>query len=267
MHLRQVTLRRGFNEVLRTYDVAGEFRGSAAGQSDREKFFSLNFLNTKTSIQMGSGNVCLRQYKFGWWGGSGSGSSGGGGSGAQQGSLTMSGSGGGSTDPYQEIETALEVGTGRRQPGPSGPANAAAEPDHDDRAGFFFALDRKRCGFTSSPVATGTFGHHDRGQWLHAEQDLTGTLYVKARPSKMRAVEKMLAQVHKVLGKQVYVEAQLIDVQLSDNFEFGVDWTSLRSRLAAGFGSSPMQLGGSSGTLPNAAALATLRGRFPFLQR
>lgn len=69
----------------------------------------------------------------------------------------------------------------------------------------------------------------------------------------MRAVEKMLAQVHKVLGKQVYVEAQLIDVQLSDNFEFGVDWTSLRSRLAAGFGSSPMQLGGSSGTLPNAA--------------
>ena len=80
---------------------------------------------------------------------------------------------------------------------------------------------------------------------------MTGTLYVKARPSKMRAVEKMLAQVHKVLGKQVYVEAQLIDVQLSDNFEFGVDWNSLRSRLAAGFGSSPMQLGGSSGTLPN----------------
>jgi general secretion pathway protein D len=69
----------------------------------------------------------------------------------------------------------------------------------------------------------------------------------------MRAVEKMLAQVHKVLGKQVYVEAQLIDVQLSDNFEFGVDWTSLRSRLAAGFGSSPMQLGGSTGVLPNAS--------------
>lgn len=81
---------------------------------------------------------------------------------------------------------------------------------------------------------------------------MTGTLYVKARPSKMRAVEKMLAQVHKVLGKQVYVEAQLIDVQLADNFEFGVDWNSLRSRLAAGFGSSPMQLGGSTATLPNA---------------
>lgn len=79
----------------------------------------------------------------------------------------------------------------------------------------------------------------------------TGTLYVKARPSKMRAVEKMLAMMHKVLDKQVYIEAQLIDVQLSDNFEFGVDWMTLRSRLAAGFGSSPMQLGGSSGLLPN----------------
>lgn len=42
--------------MLRTYDVAGEFRGNTLRVNlTEEKFFSLNFLNTKTSIQMGSG--------------------------------------------------------------------------------------------------------------------------------------------------------------------------------------------------------------------
>jgi MSHA type pilus biogenesis protein MshL len=254
MHLRQVTLREGFNEVLRTYDVAGEFRGNTLRVNlTEEKFFSLNFLNTKTSIQMGSGGNVFGSTNSGGGGGSGSGSSGGGGSGAQQGSLTMSGSGGGSTDPYQEIETALKSVLGDANqdrlaqqqmqqqnltmttPGSSSPwIGSGANPTRPAQ-------------LPQAPLATMT---EDSGFTLNK---MTGTLYVKARPSKMRAVEKMLAQVHKVLGKQVYVEAQLIDVQLSDNFEFGVDWTSLRSRLAAGFGSSPMQLGGSSGTLPNAA--------------
>lgn len=59
MHLRQVTLREGFNEVLRTYDVAGEFRGNTLRVNlTEEKFFALNFLNTKSSIQMGSGAMC-----------------------------------------------------------------------------------------------------------------------------------------------------------------------------------------------------------------
>jgi len=254
MHLRQVTLREGFNEVLRTYDVAGEFRGNTLRVNlTEEKFFSLNFLNTKTSIQMGSGGNVFGSTNLGGGGGSGSGSSGGGGSGAQQGSLTMSGSGGGSTDPYQEIETALKSVLGDANqdrlaqqqmqqqnltmttPGSSSPwIGSGVNPTRPAQ-------------LPQAPLATMT---EDSGFTLNK---MTGTLYVKARPSKMRAVEKMLAQVHKVLGKQVYVEAQLIDVQLSDNFEFGVDWTSLRSRLAAGFGSSPMQLGGSSGTLPNAA--------------
>ncbi|KQW24916.1 pilus (MSHA type) biogenesis protein MshL [Acidovorax sp. Root402] len=255
MHLRQVTLREGFNEVLRTYDVAGEFRGNTLRVNlTEEKFFSLNFLNTKTSIQMGSGGNVFGSSNSGGGGGSGSGSSGGGGSGAQQGSLTMSGSGGGSTDPYLEIETALKSVLG---------------DSHQDRLAQQQQMQQQNLSMTTpgsssspwigsganptrpaqlpqAPLAT---MNEDSGFTLNK---MTGTLYVKARPSKMRAVEKMLAQVHKVLGKQVYVEAQLIDVQLSDNFEFGVDWTSLRSRLAAGFGSSPMQLGGSSGTLPNA---------------
>ena len=254
MHLRKVTLREGFNEVLRTYDVAGEFRGNTLRVNlTEEKFFSLNFLNTKSSIQMGSGGNVFGGSNSGG-GGGGNVSSGGSGSGAQQGNLTMSGSGGANTDPYLEIEGALKSVLG------DSTQERAAEQQQ-------MQLQNQRmaaAGSASAPWLGGTAAERpaalpqaplatmseDSGFTLNK---MTGTLYVKARPSKMRAIEKMLAQVHKVLGKQVYVEAQLIDVQLSDNFEFGVDWTSLRSRLAAGFGSSPMQLGGSSGVLPNAS--------------
>ena len=252
MYLRHVTLREGFNEVLRTYDVSGEFRGNTLRVNlTEEKFFALNFLNAKTSIQMGSGgNV------FGG-GTSGSGSSGGGSnsggsnSGAQQGNLTMTGSGGSNTDPYQDIEGALKAILGdnaqsraAQQPQPMSQGQSMAPGASSSWVGGGSGAN----GVQQSPLAGSTVGD-DSGFTLNR---MTGTLYVKARPSKMRAVEKMLAHVHKVLGKQVYVEAQLIDVQLADNFEFGVDWTTLRSRLAAGFGSSPMQLGGSTGTLPNA---------------
>ncbi len=262
MYLRQVTLREGFNEVMRTYDVAGEFRGNTLRVSlTEEKFFSLNFLNTKTSIQMGSGgNVFGSSNSGGGGGSSGGGSGGGSGSGAQQGNLTLSGSGGGNTDPYADLAAALKAiletdakdrveqqaqGMNTPTPGytpnPQSPWAGSPIPSGTGAA---------TVGRSSSNAGSGTLTIKEEGGFTLNSQ--TGTLYVKARPSKMRTVEKMLAQIHKVLGKQVYVEAQLIDVQLGDNFEFGVDWTTLRSRLAAGFGSSPMQLGGSSGLLPNA---------------
>ena len=252
MHLRQVTLREGFNEVLRTYDVAGEFRGNTLRVNlTEEKFFSLNFLNTKSSLQMGSGGNVFGNSNSG--GGGSSGSSGSSGAGAQQGSLTMAGSGGTNTDPYLELESALKSVLGdsaqdraalqQQQLQQQNLSMSAATGSASAWTGG--AAPARPAPVPQAPLAT--MGE-DTGFTLNK---MTGTLYVKARPSKMRTVEKMLAQVHKVLGKQVYVEAQLIDVQLSDNFEFGVDWTSLRSRLAAGFGSSPMQLGGSTGTLPN----------------
>lgn len=258
MHLRQVTLREGFNEVMRTYDVAGEFRGNTLRVNlTEEKFFALNFLNAKTNIQMGSGGNVFGGSGGGGGssgGGSGGSSGGGGGSGAQQGNLTLSGSGGSSTDPYQDIEGALKAILGdnaqsRAQQQLQQPQSLQGQQIAPGASSAWIGgPGQGGAGVQQGMLAASTMGE-DSGFTLNK---MTGTLYVKGRPSKMRAVEKMLAQVHKVLGKQVYVEAQLIDVQLSDNFEFGVDWTSLRSRLATGFGSSPMQLGGSGGTLPNA---------------
>lgn len=239
MHLRQITLREGFNEVMRAYDVAGEFRGNTLRVNlHEEKFFSVNFLNSKSSIQMGSGGNVF---------GSTSGSN----SSAQQGSLTLAGSGGSSSDPYTELESALNAVMGKGTQASRSPGTQAQAAGQGN-TGVPAALSAGGAAATGVPVAPLAVppGVDEEGGFTLNK--MSGTLYVKTRPSKMRAIEKMLAQIHKVLGKQVYVEAQLIDVQLHDNFEFGVDWSNLRSRLALGYGANPMQLGGSTTTLPNA---------------
>lgn len=249
MFLRNVTLREGLQEVLRTYDVVGEINGNTLRVNlTEEKFFKVSFLNTRSSLQLGSGgNV------FGSTGSTNSNS-------AQQGTLTLAGGGGFSSDPYQELETALKnllgdairpqaAGAGMVMP----TAGATALPAGVQVPGASPVPGANpqgaMPGVNPGPLAVPANTLSEEGGF--SLNKMTGTLYVKARPSKMRAVEKLIEQVQSMLTRQVYVEAQLIDVQLSDNFEFGVDWQHLRSRLAAGFGASPMQLGGGTTTMPN----------------
>lgn len=69
---------------------------------------------------------------------------------------------------------------------------------------------------------------------------LTGTLFVRARPSQVRAVAELVERNQRVLGRQVLIEAQLIDVQLSDEFRYGVDWAKLRDNVAGVVGNNPI---------------------------
>lgn len=240
MYLRGVSLREAFSEVLRSYDVSGEIKGNTLRVAlNEEKFFSLDFLNTTTNLDMSTGgNV---------FGGGNAGSN------ALRGNLSLSGAGGTKTDPYAEIEGAIKAILGenlRRTSTPSasavppptaaipGAGGVAATPSQPAPASLFNA---------AQDLADG-----EKSDAAFSLNKMTGTLYVKARPSKMRAIEKMLARAQGMLRKQVYIEAQLIDVQLSDNFEFGVDWSILRGQLAANFGATPMALASTTSTLTNA---------------
>lgn len=91
---------------------------------------------------------------------------------------------------------------------------------------------------------------------------MTGSLYVRARPSQVRAIAELVQQNKQMLGRQVLIEAQLIDVSLNDGFEFGVDWTLLRNRLAGVYGNDPLQLSpvgpiGEDGVIPPAFPAGT----------
>jgi general secretion pathway protein D len=222
MHLKNVSLREAFEEMLRTFDVVGEIKGRTLRVSlNEERVFSLDFLNTTGRLDLSTGGNVFGATA----GGSGGGSSGNAGSNPISGNLMLSGGGGLRNDPYSEIEASLKsiLGDFAAQ---AATTSASRQDDREarDMAGSF-SLNK-----------------------------MTGTLYVKARPSKIRAVEKMLARVKETVNRQVYIEAQLIDVQLSDQFEFGVDWSLLRSYVAAGFGANPITLAAAGSTLPNPGA-------------
>ncbi len=145
----------------------------------------------------------------------GAGSSGAGGGGdSLRGTLILDGSVGKENDPYKQISAAIE-GILKEEPGAQRP---------EDR--------REAARFTLDP--------------------LTGTLFVRARPSQVRAIAEVIEHNQRILGSQVLVEAQLIDVQLSDQFQYGVDWNLLRGRVAGIYGDAPIQLDPVSGALPGA---------------
>ncbi len=82
--------------------------------------------------------------------------------------------------------------------------------------------------------------------------EVSGSLYVKGRPEKIHAVDRYITQLKDTVGRQVFIEAQLIDVRLSDGFKFGIDWTVLRDNFGGVITGAATQLGGTTANLPNA---------------
>lgn len=138
--------------------------------------------------------------------GAGMQSAGGGGQ-SLRGTLTMSGSVGKDNDPYKQLDAALKVILGAEQ-------NAAA-------------------------AARGPDDPPPPEQGRYSLDPSSGTLFVRARPSQIRAVEELIGHTTQKMRRQVLVEAQILDVSLNDDFQYGVDWNLLRNRVAGIYGDNP----------------------------
>jgi len=57
---------------------------------------------------------------------------------------------------------------------------------------------------------------------------LSGTLYVKDTPAVIRSVAKLINQLKETLARQIRIEARIIEVILSDEHSYGIDWDLLR---------------------------------------
>ncbi len=60
---------------------------------------------------------------------------------------------------------------------------------------------------------------------------ITGTLYVKTTPSKMKVVERFLQKLKTRLNKQVIIDAQILEVTLNKSFQLGIDWNYVVNTL------------------------------------
>jgi MSHA biogenesis protein MshL len=86
----------------------------------------------------------------------------------------------------------------------------------------------------------------------------SGTIAVRAMPDELRQVENFLRSTRAAIERQVMLEAKIVEVELREGFESGVDWSYLRARGAAGqasgYAGNPV-INNSNG-LPTLPALA-----------
>jgi MSHA type pilus biogenesis protein MshL len=103
-------------------------------------------------------------------------------------------------------------------------------------------VDKKDASPPLAGAANGTGRLAVQAQQSVTINRLTGTIMVTASRKNMDKVERYLENVRKVLGRQVMIEARIIEVQLNDDLQFGIDWTVLTkkalgvSALTSGFG-------------------------------
>jgi len=65
----------------------------------------------------------------------------------------------------------------------------------------------------------------------------SGVIVVRAFPAELRSVESFLKEMQLIVDRQVMIEAKIIDVQLREGFEAGINWAAFRNgntRVGAG---------------------------------
>lgn len=55
----------------------------------------------------------------------------------------------------------------------------------------------------------------------------TGVVLIKAMPSELNRVEEYLKATQMIMGRQVLLEAKIVEVELSDGFQAGISWAAL----------------------------------------
>jgi MSHA biogenesis protein MshL len=56
---------------------------------------------------------------------------------------------------------------------------------------------------------------------------LSGTVLVRAMPRELRDIEEYLNSLQTSVNRQVIIEAKIVEVRLNDQFQAGINWTSL----------------------------------------
>jgi MSHA type pilus biogenesis protein MshL len=62
---------------------------------------------------------------------------------------------------------------------------------------------------------------------------LSGSLYVKDTPTIIRSISKLINNFKTMLSRQILIEARIIEVGLSNKYQYGIDWSVLRDKAAS----------------------------------
>jgi MSHA biogenesis protein MshL len=78
-----------------------------------------------------------------------------------------------------------------------------------------------------------------------------GIMAVRAMPDELREVEKFLKAAQIAVERQVMLEAKIVEVELRDGFQSGIDWSALKNRGASAGAIGVIGGGNTSATSSN----------------
>lgn len=168
------------------------------------KTFSVDYLRLKRS-GTGSSSATL-----GSGGGGGGGGAGGGGAGAGGGGGAAGGGGGGAGG-----------GAGGAGGGGGASGGSSVSLTADNEIDFWTEL---RTELEKMLTA--------KGKETLAINMTAGIIQVTDRPAGLKRLESYLKSLNQTIHRQVDIEARLYDVTLNDQFQFGVDWNVVASKIA-----------------------------------
>lgn len=61
---------------------------------------------------------------------------------------------------------------------------------------------------------------------------LSGSLYIKDKPSVILSASKLINHFRAMLSRQILIEARIIEVSLSEEYRYGIDWNFLRQKAS-----------------------------------
>lgn len=80
----------------------------------------------------------------------------------------------------------------------------------------------------------------------------SGIIYMADRPKRIASMVLFLDSLAEALHRQVFIEAKILEVSLSDNYRYGIDWTKLDIGFTSDSSNMPDQFGlsfNSGGTI------------------
>lgn len=70
----------------------------------------------------------------------------------------------------------------------------------------------------------------------------TGIIYMADTPKRVESMVGFLDSLSRSLHRQVFIEAKIIEVSLSDNYKYGIDWSRLQIQFKSGSDALPENL-------------------------
>jgi MSHA biogenesis protein MshL len=84
----------------------------------------------------------------------------------------------------------------------------------------------------------------------------SGLVIVRALPAELRMVEEYLGLTHSTVNRQVILEAKILEVELNDGFQSGINWSGVVQ--SGNFSARGSQIGG--GALPSEGGASNIAG-------